>query len=303
MPASTHYNTTYENAPWIPEVIANESLGPLNAYLNLGKTVAKDTDLTPVREGDVINVPKRGTLTAIAKAEDTPVTLQHPAGTTVPVTIDQHWDVSFGEEDFTAALQSASPQEGYLGDAVAVLAEKIENTLLSHVDEFSSVSASSGTTGIADVALVREKLAINKVPRLQTKFAYVHPTVITDLLQANAFLDPKLIPNNTALTDGTIGRIHDIDFFEGTLVSGSGSPSVYKNLVYARNAMVLASRPLRLVGQEFGVQSANVQSEAGVSVRVVRSYNPSYKAIQISLDVLFGTGVLDNRLGFKWVTA
>lgn len=302
MAASTHYNTKFENDVWIPEIIANETLGPLNAYLNLGKTVAKDTDLTPVRVGDVINVPKRGTLTAIAKAEDTVVTLQHPAGTATPVAIDQHWDVSFGEEDFVATLQQSSPMDGYLGDAVAVLAEKVETVLLAHVDEFSSVAASSSTTGIADVALVREKLAVNKVPRLQTKFAYVHPTVITDLLQAAAFIDPKLIPNNTALTDGTIGRIHDIDFFEGVLVSGSGSPSVYKNLVYARNALVLASRPLRQVGEEFGVQSANVQSESGLSVRVVRSYNPSYKAIQISLDVVFGTAVLDNRLGFKWVT-
>lgn len=303
MPASTHYNTTYENAAWIPEIIANETLGPLNAFLNLGRTVAKDTDLTPVRVGDVINVPKRGTLTAIQKNEDAPIQLQRPAGTTVPVTIDQNWDVSFGEEDFTAALQQSSPTEGYVGDAVAVLAEKVESALLAHVDEFDSVAASSATTGIADVAKVREKLIINKVPRLQTKFAYVHPTVVTDLLQAEAFIDPKLIPNNQALTDGVIGRIHDIDFFEGQLVSGSGSPNVYKNLVYARNALVLASRPQRLVGQEFGVQSANVQSDAGLSVRVIRSYNPTYKAIQISVDVLFGTAVLDDRLAFAWHTA
>lgn len=302
MAASTHYNTTYENSPWIPEVIANETLGPLNAYLNLGNTVAKDSDLTPVRVGDTINVPKRGALTAVAKAEDSTVTLQHPAGTTIPVTIDQHWDVSFGEEDFTAALQQQTPTDGYIGDAVAVLAEKVESTLLAHVDEFASVAASDATTGIGDVAVVREKLAINKVPRLQTKYAYVHPTVITDLLNESAFIDPKLIPNNQALTDGTIGRIHDIDFFEGVLVSGSGSPSVYKNLVYSRNALVLASRPLRELGQELGVQSASVQSDAGLSVRVVRSYNPSYKAVQISVDVLFGTAVLDDRQGFKWVT-
>lgn len=301
MPASTHYNTTYENAPWIPEIVANETLGPLNNYLNLGRTVARDTDLTPVRVGDTINVPRRGTLTAIQKTEDSQVTLQHPAGSTVPVVIDQHWDVTFGEEDFTASVQQASPNEGYLGDAVAVLADKVELALLAHVTEFESVGPNDSSF-VKRVARVREALVLNKVPRSLQKYAYVHPTVITELLEEEAFLDPKLAENMRALTQGVIGRIHDIDFFEGQLISGSGSPNVYKNLIYARNALVLASRPLRLVGQEFGVQSANVQSEAGLSVRVVRSYNTSYKAVQISVDVAFGTAVLDENLGLAWHT-
>lgn len=300
---STNYNTSYENAVWIPEIIANETLGPLNAFLNLGRTVAKDTDLTAQRVGATINVPKRAALTSHDKDEDGDITLNRPRGTSVPVSLDTHREVSFGEEDMIASIQQGDPVPGYIGDAVAVLAEDIETDLLSHVDEFDEVGAADATTDIDDVARVREQLVLNKVPRLLQKYAYVHPTVITDLLKENAFKDPKLAENQRALTTGTMGRVHDIDFFEGQLVSGSGSPNVYKNLVYTRNALVLASRPLRLPGSDLGVQSANVLSDAGVAVRVLRSYNANKLAVQITVDVLFGTAVLDDRLGIRWHTA
>lgn len=298
---STHYNTTYENGVWIPEIIANESLGRLDAYMNLGKTVARDSDLTTSKEGDTINVPIRGTLVSHEKQEDTDITLQQPKGTSVPVVLDHHREISFGEEDFVASIQHGSPVPEYINDAVAILAEDIETALLGKISGFEHIGPNDASY-LDRVGKVRQRLVEKRVPKLSQKFAYVAPKVITNLLKENAFKDPKLYENQHGLVDGTIGRVHDIDFFEGQLVAGSGSPSEYQNFVYSRNALVLVTRPLRQIDGQLGAQSAVVQSEAGVSVRVIRTWNPMKLAIQITVDVLYGANVLDERLGLVWET-
>lgn len=288
---------TTENAPWIPEIIANEAIGYLGAYLNLGATVTKDSDITgSVRVGQTINVPKRGAVVAQQKAEGTDATTQRIAGTEVPVTVDQHWYVRLAEEDFTAAMQVESTLPGYVEDSLVVLAEKIENNLASHITEFDNIDYA--TDAVQSIARVRERMALNKVPKLARKFGYIHPSLVTKLQAASAFLDPKLIANNQQLTEGTVGRVNGFDLFEGQLVPGEGSPGWYQNFFYTRNALVLASRPLALPGNKFGVESAYVQSDAGIGIRVMRLYDDKAMAMVGQLDVAFGSGVMDERQGF-----
>lgn len=294
---TTGNNTTTENAPWIPEIIANEAIGYLGSYLNLGATVTKDSELTgSVRVGQTVNVPKRGVVVAQQKVEDTDVETQKVAGTEVPVTIDQHWYVRLAEEDFTAAMQVDSTLPGYVEDALVVLAEKIETVLASHITEFDNIDYA--TDAVSSIARVRERMVMNKIPKLSRKFGYVHPSLVTKLLQAEAFIDPKLIPNNQALTEGTVGRVSGFDLFEGQLVPGEGSPSWYQNFFYTKNALVLATRPLQLPGTKFGVESAYVQSPAGIGIRVMRLYDDKAMAMVGQLDVAFGSAVMDDRQGF-----
>lgn len=291
--------TTTQNAPWIPEVVANESLGLLGNYLNLGRTVSKDTELTPVRYGQTINIPRRGAIVAQQKAEGSPTSVQRPAADDIQVTVDQHWYVKIGEEDFSHAMQTGSALPGYVEDGIIVLAEKIEGRLTTHFSEFDNIDA-GGSAGDAlkGVINVREAMVMNKVPQLAQKFGYLHPTMISRLLKEEAFIDPKLIPQNQALTEGTVGRVSGFDTFEGQLVPTAGSPAWYQNFFYTRNALVLASRPLRQPGTELGVQAAAVQSDAGLALRLVRYYDPDEMAVVVQLDVLFGTAVNDERQGY-----
>lgn len=290
---------TTENAPWIPEVVANEAIGYLGSYLNLGATVTKDSELTgSVRVGQTVNVPKRGVVVAQQKTEDNDVVTQKIAGTEVPVTIDQHWYVRLGEEDFTASMQVDSVLPGYVQDSLIVLAEKIESNLAAHITEFDNIDHGSSDNAIDNVQLVREAMVLNKIPQLARRYGYIHPTFVTELLSENAFVDPKIIPNNRALTEGAVGRVGGFDLFEGQLVPGEGSPSWYQNFFYTRAALVLATRPLRLPGQKFGVESAYVQSDAGIGIRVQRLYDDKAMSMVGQLDVAFGTAVMDDRQGF-----
>lgn len=292
--------TTTQNAVWIPEVIANEAIGKLGAYLQLGATVSKDSELTAVRVGQVLSIPRRGTIVAQQKAQGTPTTVQRPTADDVQVTVDQHWYIKLLEEDFTRSMQTGSVLPGYVEDGVIVLAEKIESNLTSHFDEFDNIDFTSGGSDTALKALgrVREQLILNKVPRLATKYGYVSPEFARFLGDENAFLDPKLIANQNALTEGVVGRARGFDIFEGQLVPTEGSPAWDQNFFYTRNALVLASRPLLQPGNELGVQATTIQSEAGIALRLVRYYDGDEMGVVVQIDTVFGSGVNDERQGF-----
>lgn len=293
--------TTTQNAPWIPEVIANESLGLLGNYLNLGATVRRDSELNPVRVGQVLSIPRRGAIVAQQKAQGTPTTVQRPAADDIQITVDQHWYVKLLEEDFTRSMQTGSVLPGYVEDAVIVLAEKIEAHLTGNFSSFDNIDVDTGSA--ADAALkalgaVRVRMVRNKVPKLATKYGYASPEFVNALSNAEAFIDPKLIPQNRALTEGTVGRAKGFDIFEGQMVPRAGSPGWDQNFFYTRDALVLASRPLLQPGNELGVQATTVQSDAGLALRLVRYYDGDEMGVVVQLDTVFGSGVNDVRQGF-----
>lgn len=292
--------TTTQNAPWIPEIIANEALGRLGAYLNLGATVAKDSELTAVRVGQVLSIPRRGTIYRQTKAQGTPTSVQRPSADDVQVTVDQHDYVKLLEEDFTRAMQTGSTLPGYVEDAVQVLAEGIEANLAANFSEFDNIDFTSGGSDTAVKALgrLRTRLIRNKVPKLAPLYFYGSPEFVQLLGEDEAFIDPKLIPTSRALIEGAVGRAKGFDVFEGQLVPQSGSPAWDQNFGYTRNALVLASRPLVQPGNELGVQSTVVQSEAGLALRLVRYYDGDEMGIVVQLDTVYGSAVNDERQGF-----
>ncbi len=294
---SNNNTNSTTNRVWIPEIIANQTLGALGAYLNLGRTVAKDSELTTAQYGQTINVPKRGVLTAEQKQENGDIVVQKPTGTDVPVVLDQHWHVAVGEEDFTRSLQPDSVLPGYVTDGVIVLGEKIETSLANRAHDLthSIVAGLSSNTPYEDFIDVRTDMVKRNIPKLATRYAYVHPDFVGQVLKQDAVLDPKVATGERALTEGAIGRIAGFDTFEGQLVAEDGSPAKKQNLFYLRNAFVLATRPL-LQPDGLGVQASVVQDENGLSIRVIRAYDPKQMAVIISLDILFGTAVLDDRL-------
>ena len=291
-------NTT-TNAVWIPEIIANEALGRLGAYLNLGATVVKDSELNPVRVGQKLSIPRRGTVYLQTKSQGSSTSIQKPSADDVEVTVDQHNYIKMLEEDFTRAMQTESTLPGYVEDAVQVLAEAIETHLTGNFSEFDNIDFTSGGSDTAIKALgrVRARMVKNRVPKLAKKFGYVSPDFMQELGDCEAFIDPKLIPQNNALTEGTVGRARGFDIFEGQLVPTSGSPAWDQNFFYTRNALVLASRPLLAPGNELGVQSTSVQSDAGLALRLVRYYDGDEMGVVVQLDTVFGSAVNDVRQG------
>lgn len=294
--ANSNLNTTVNNAPWIPtEVIANESLNELGKYLNLGATVTKDSELVQTQVGDTINVPKFGVVESNSLAENGDVTVQRPTGLTIPVVLNKHQEVTIGELDFARSLQKGSVLPGYITQGLMRLAEDIEDELAALWSLFP-IQNDFVTDALTTLRKARTKMIRNNVPKNERIYGYFAPEFIELLLAAEAFTDPKLIPNNDALTEGTVGRAARIDLFEGQSVVKSGSPGVYRNMVYTKHAMVLASRPQPTDGNGLGVQqTALVDPNSGLAIRATRAYNASKLGVQVTLDVVFGVAMLDDR--------
>lgn len=284
------------NAPFIPTVVANQVIGALGSYLSLGRTVAKDSELTTQQVGETINVPKRGAISSNSLAENGEVTLQQPQATTVPVTLDHHQEVTISELDYAKSVQQGgSTLPGYTEDGVIALAEDIESDLAALWAEFTTQLDAGGTNPQIDLTNVRKAFVDQKVPVLATKYGYVSSGFMAKLLQQSPYINPGVPANQQALEEGVVVREAGINLFEGQLVVRSGSPGVDRNMFYTRNAMVLATRPQPLPDAGLGAVGANVLDGNGIALQVVKSYNASKLANQITIHVVFGSAILDVR--------
>lgn len=294
--AATDALDTSLNSPFIPTLVANQVIGALGSYLNLGRTVSKDSELVTQQVGETINVPKRGAVTANSLAENGEVTLQQPQSTTVPVTLDQHQEVTIAELDYLKSVaQGGSSLPGYTEDGVIALAEAIESDLASLWSSFPIQLDSGGSDPRIDLTEVRKSFVEQKVPQLAPKFGYVSAGFMAKLLQQTNVITPAVPQGQEALTTGVLLQQYGIQLFEGQLVVSSGSPGVDRNMFYTRNAMVLATRPQPLPDPGVGAVGANVIDGNGIALQVVKSYNASKLANQITIHVVWGVAMLDDR--------
>lgn len=290
------------NAAYIPTILAQKSLGAFASYMNLAKTVARDFDFTPAKEGDTIKVQKRGVLVANAKAAGDKVVKQNPTATSVPVVLDQHFEVTIALDDVTSVMQNQDTLNGYAEDAAIALAEKVEAALAALYTsvpggQVVSFDPTSVSTMESSFLKAREILILNKVPKIAQKFGYLHPTLVSKLLTVPRFTQYDTVQSGEAITEGRVSRVSGIDNFESQSVVGTGSPAQYHNLIYSKNAFVLAARPLPSVGNDFGVKQSVINDpDINMGLRVTSSYDANLLSMQITLDVLYGVALLDNRL-------
>lgn len=294
-----NYIDTTADAAIIPEVWGNLALGHLPAYLNLGRTVAKDSDLGGAfNEGDIIHVSRRGALSANQMVENSSVTVQKPSRTDITVTLNNHYEVTFGELDIARALSRGTSMSEYASDAVMVLAEKIEDSIAAlHTSLTNTVTATSDAED--DILTLRERMVGNKVPRFAPKYLYTTPGQMKRFQKVARATESDKVGNasQNPTIDPDAGLVfHGVNIFESQMVRATGSPVAYHSFFYTKNAIVLAMRPMPLPEAGTGGTGAIVRDANGFVMRVVKSWNPDYLSNQLTTDVLWGTAILDNRL-------
>ncbi len=286
-----------ESAAFIPEIVANKALGALQAELYLAQNVARDSEYTSQKVGDKIFIPKRGTLVANAKAANTDVQLQNPTADKVEVTLDQHFEVTFAVEDVVKVTASGEYviADGYLEDAVVVLAEKIESSIAAKIADFSASLGSAGTD-ITDTVLrsCRSTLSNAKAPK-SNRFLYLEPDQINAVLAMTGFVDASKYGSSMPVQEGEFGKIFGMRVFESPYTLADGSPVAVHNAAMHRDALVLAFRPMP-EPKAPGVTVGYVNKD-GMLLRVLYSYNAAKLADQITVDALWGVAVNRDAFG------
>lgn len=289
-------NTT--NAVFIPTIIAQKVLQRFPAYLNLARTVSKDSDWVTANMGQTIQVPKTGAVSANDKTAGDVYTKQNPTGTNVSVTLNKHKEVTFTIDDVTKVLENQDTQSRYAEDGAIALAEAVESSLAAlHPSVTNTVSWDRTSAATIDSSLlnIRKFFTDQKVPKTEQKYLYVDATVFNDLLKQQKYTDQSWRGNNNTVAEGQMIRTYGFDIWESQMIETSGSPVAYHNLAYTRGGLVLASRPLPRP-QGFGGNFAVINDPSiGLSLRTLFWYNADLGAHQLTIDLLYGVNVLDVR--------
>lgn len=284
--------TVTEAAGFIPEIWAASALGYLKANTVMARLVNRNYENAVQNQGDTIHIPRRGNLVVNSKVANTPVTLQTPSADTVDVTLNHHEEVSFLVEDIAKAQANQDIIDGYIGDALKVLAENLDADILALYSGFSTtpIDATSGSGGITAATVTEARRILNVARAPQTDRVIVwHPDAEAELLDLEKFTSADFGDNGDAVREAIIGRKYGFTHFVDPLVPVVSSEA--KNLAFHRDAIALVSRPMPAVPEGMGAR-ATVMEEDGISIRVIYSYNASYLGMQVTLDMLYGVAEL-----------
>lgn len=287
------------NAWAIPTIIAQKALGRFSSYLNLAKTISRDSDWETATFGKVIQVGVRGALVANDKVAGVNFTKQNPTGSNVSVTLNQHKEVTITIDDVTKVLENQNTQEGYAEDGAIALAEAVENTIAAlHPSIVNTITwnRTSATTIDNSMLAIRRYFTTQKVPQLEQRYFYVDSTIYNDLLGTDKYSRYDARGDGKTIQDAQVIRTYGLEIHESQLIPYTGSPGAYHNLAYTKNAFIMASRPLPKPAQGLGVMSSVINDPTqSVSLRTLFWYNADLGAHQLTLDLLYGVSVLDQR--------
>lgn len=282
--------TTTEAVGFIPEIWAASALGYLKSNTVMARLVSRDYENLVAKQGDIINIPRRGGLTVRSKSANAAVTLDTPAADVVQVTLDKHKYIAFMVEDIAAAQANQSIIDGYVMDGIKKIGEQIDSDLLALYSGFSTTPI-DGTAGITAATVVEARRLLNdaKVPQEGRNIVW-HQDGEAELLQLAQFTNAQYDPRNSdALANATLGRKWGFNHYMDQVVTATGGEC--KNIAFHRDAIALVTRPLAPVPANMGAQSVTM-SEDGIGLRVTYSYNPSHLAMQVVIDLLYGVAEL-----------
>ena len=287
------------DAVFIPTIIAQKCLQRFPSYLNLAKTIARDSDYVTATFGKVIQVPKTGAVVANDKVAGSNFTKQNPTGTNISVTLNQHKEVTIAIDDVTKVLDNQDTQDRYANDGAIALAEAVESTILAlHPSITSTITwnRTSATTIDNSMLGIRKYFTDQKVPKLEQRYLYVDGTIYNDLLGTDKYSRYDARGDGKTIMDAQVIRTYGIEIHESQMIPLTGSPGAYHNLAYTKDAFIMASRPLPKPASGLGTLAAVINDPTNsVSLRTLFSYDADLGAHVLTLDLLYGVSVLDQR--------
>ena len=259
------------------------------------------------RFSNAVRVPKWGSLTAGTKTPGTAFTYEQPTMTKADITIDTHKVAAFLVEDF-GGLFAPETREAYMREAGAVIAEAIE-------DDVIALYASAGRTlgSITEDVDVDFLANVNYYSRSDKwrgnaeKFIVLGPRGEQDLL-AGVTLSQYAIQggDQSALRNAALGQIFNFGVFASSAMPAyTGSSSAEHGMAFQREAMGIAFMDMtmeNIPGVE--MRAMNASDDNGnliYSMRSVVDYSHTNLGVGVSVDTIYGCGVVNSTLLYDLV--
>lgn len=274
-----------------PDIIAREALMVLRNNAVMANLVHRDYSSEFVAGvGDTITIRKPATFEA--KEFTNNIVIQDATETGVPVVMDKHLDVSFAVTSKQMTMDIADFSKQFLIPAMQAFADKVDKYLIALETEATSRHAhASGAIAPADMIAARKFLTENAAPMADRRFI-VGATAEADLLGNELFVSAEKVGDaGSALREASLGRKFGMDIYvdQNIAKNGNYTPSI----AFHKNAMALVTRPLALPN---GAAKAAIVNYDGFGLRVVYGYDMNTKTDTISIDMLCGVKLLDDKL-------
>lgn len=275
-----------------PDIIAREALMVLRNNAVMANLVHRDYSEDFVGAvGDTITVRKPATFVA-NEYDGAKITVQDATETAVPVVMDKHLDVSFAVTAKQMTMDIADFSKQLLVPAMQAFADKVDKLLIALESEATSRHPhADGAIAPADLIAARKFLTENAAPLADRRFV-CGATAEADLLGNDLFVNAdKVGDNGTALREASLGRKFGMDCYvdQNIAKTGNYTPSI----AFHKNAMALVTRPLALPQ---GAAKSAIMNYDGFGLRVVFGYDMNTKTDTISIDMLCGVKLLDDKL-------
>ncbi len=298
-----------------PSVIAKQTLANLYQQLCMVPLVytGVSQEWTGEKIGATVTIRRPTTFTANTFDPSSPgITVQNATENSVQVTLDTHKDVSFQitTQDLTLRLEDFDDQ--FLMPASEALAQAVDQAIIAKMKaNFTAVAGDeyfTGTTSGAHdnwmhpEALIEADrlLNIQNVPSSQ-RAAVIGPTTRSKWLNTDWLKFAEHSGTTDALRDGSLGKslLGFDSYMTQNIAQPAGSPTTGQpttevGLAFHQTSTAFASVPLALPTDNTW---AAMETYKGLSLRLVKQYSMTAKADIISLDILFGTQVLDANRG------
>lgn len=270
-----------------PSIIAREALMVLRNNAVMPRLVHRNYSSEFVAGvGDTITIRKPATFEA--KEFGGEITVQDAKENSITVKMDKLLDVSFAVTAKELTLDIADFSRQFIVPAMQAFADKVDGYLLELAKNATNTVASTGDTR-KDVVAARKVLTENAAPLTERRFVY-GSDMEADLLNTDLFISAEQVGDaGTALREASLGRKFGMDFYVDQNADTAGVNAV----AFHKNAFALVTRSLAL--PEGAADSAIVDYD-GFALRVVRDYDINTKTDTISIDMLCGAKLLDDRL-------
>jgi len=214
----------------------------------------------------------------LTEASDT-IVLNHHKDVSVKVT---SLDLTLNIDDFTRRVirPAMMPLAAAVDTAILALRSDITHSVTA-----SAYNASTNPHPSFDLVNARRILTTNKVPLAGRR------CVVDEYIGAQWLRDDNMIRQDvrgqaasSALADGALGRVYGFDNYE------TGHIDDFVGVGFHPSAFQFVAAPLALPK---GAANAEYMNFNGLPIRVVYSYDSTYKTDVISFDLLFGTKTVD----------
>lgn len=283
-----------------PQVVARLALANLYSQCVMLPLVHRDFSADFASGvGDTVLVRKPAVLTATRFDRSVGIVPQNITETSIPVVLDLHDDVSVELTDHVRTMDIKDLTSQVIQPAMEAIAQSIDQAILSlRTDIVQEVGVAGGTTtgvsGVNTFAVGNPRctidaervLNIRKVPP-SMRSVVVGPTTKARWLEDDLFSRNDQRGDTDGLRDAYLGaKVYGFDPYMTQNVDGANE----ENVAFHQTAFAFVTRPLAL---PLGANSAENISYNGLTMRVVYSYDQTYKKDVMSMDILYGVKTLD----------